>query len=61
LSLVLKPLDNFGAEVSRQKLDTGAIEAVTAAIDNHGVLVFRGPEPLTDTQQIAFTGFFGPL
>jgi alpha-ketoglutarate-dependent 2,4-dichlorophenoxyacetate dioxygenase len=65
LGISITSLDTFGAEISG--IDIGApisraeTEAIRSAIDSHGVLVFRRPEPLTDTQQIDFTGAFGPL
>ncbi len=65
MSLNLTPLDTFGAEIAgidiSQKPDAGEIDAIRAAIDIHGVLVFRNAKPLDDNQQIAFAGGFGPL
>jgi alpha-ketoglutarate-dependent 2,4-dichlorophenoxyacetate dioxygenase len=65
LSISITSLETFGAELSG--IDIGApisraeTEAIQDAIDINGVLVFRGPEPLTDDQQITFAGAFGPL
>lgn len=65
MSLDVKPLENIGAEVTgidiSRKLGPGAVDAIVAAIDIHGVLVFPNPKALTDAQQIEFTGCFGPL
>ena len=65
MSLDVKPLDKFGAEIAgidiSQKLDASVVDAIRAAIDIHGVLVFRNAAPLSDSQQIAFAGGFGPL
>jgi alpha-ketoglutarate-dependent 2,4-dichlorophenoxyacetate dioxygenase len=62
--LHLKPLSPFAAEASgidiSQALDAQAVRAIEAAMDEHGVLVFRG-QPLTQDQQIAFAKSFGPL
>lgn len=42
----------------RQSLDAGTVAAVTAAIDRHGVLVFRDQQ-IDDEQQLRFSNCFG--
>lgn len=42
----------------RQPLDDATVEAVTAAIDQHGVLVFRDQQ-IGDEDQLRFSGYFG--
>ncbi len=65
MALMLKPLAPvFAAEASGLDL-TGPISradacAINAAMNEYGVLVWRG-QPLTAQQQINFTASFGPL
>ncbi len=42
----------------RQPLDASAVEALTAEIDRHGVLVFRDQQ-IDDAQQLRFSNAFG--
>ncbi|MGV9800263.1 TauD/TfdA dioxygenase family protein [Mycobacterium sp. NPDC003449] len=63
--LPLRPLSPvLGAEVSgvdlREPLTDGLVAAITAALSEHLVLVFR-QQILTPAQQIAFMGRLGPL
>jgi len=65
MALATKPLHpQFAAEASgidlRRAPDAVTVRAVEAAMDQFGVLVFRG-QPLTEDEQIAFAGAFGPL
>ena len=63
-ALQLKPLHPFAAEASgvdiSQPLSGQDAQAIASAMDQHGVLVFRG-QPLTQSQQIEFAKSFGPL
>jgi alpha-ketoglutarate-dependent 2,4-dichlorophenoxyacetate dioxygenase len=63
-TLQLKPLGPCAAEASCidicQALDDSSVRAIEAAMDQYGVLVFRG-QPLTQDQQITFAKSFGPL
>ena len=58
----LHPL--FVAEVSgvdlRRPVEPDTLNEIVAALDRYAVLVFRD-QPLTDQQQIAFSGQLGPL
>ena len=65
MTLTLKPLhDVFAAEASGVDLTApiapATARAINAAMNEYGVLVFRG-QPLTQAQQIAFATTFGPL
>jgi alpha-ketoglutarate-dependent 2,4-dichlorophenoxyacetate dioxygenase len=54
----------FVGEVSgvdlREPLEQDTVDALSAAIDQHGVLLFRG-QSITDEQQMAFSRNFGDL
>lgn len=63
--LRLRPLhSSFAAEATgvdlRGTQPLAAVEAIERALDQHGVLVFRG-QPLTQAEQMAMTRSFGPL
>lgn len=62
--IVEKPLHPlFAAEIIGANLTAprpGEIKAIARALSRHAVLVFRG-QPVTNEQQIAFSGAFGPL
>lgn len=65
MSLQLTPLTRgFAAEATgvdiTQPLDDAQTRAIEAAMDQYGVLVFRG-QPITQAQQMAFATSFGPL
>src|SRR3954469_24607724 len=65
MTLQLRPLHSvFAAEASgidlTQPLSTAEVKQVNAAMNQYGVLVFRG-QPLTPQQQIDFAKCFGPL
>jgi alpha-ketoglutarate-dependent 2,4-dichlorophenoxyacetate dioxygenase len=65
VSLQTRPLHNvFAAEGSgidlTQPLAPADVRAINAAMNEHGVLVFRG-QPLTQDQQVQFATAFGPL
>lgn len=65
MSLLLKPLHPvFAAEASgidlTQPVSSANLHAINSAMNQYGVLVFRG-QPLTQEQQLAFAGSFGPL
>ncbi|HEX4260688.1 MAG TPA: TauD/TfdA family dioxygenase [Acetobacteraceae bacterium] len=65
MTLTVTPLTpHFAAEISgldlRRPLDPPQVEAVEAAIDRYGVLVFHDQE-IDDTQQLAFSRNFGPI
>jgi alpha-ketoglutarate-dependent 2,4-dichlorophenoxyacetate dioxygenase len=65
MSLQFRPLhSDFGAEVRgldlTQPLGPEQVASVNAAMDEHGILLFRG-QALTPDQQMAFTKQFGPL
>jgi alpha-ketoglutarate-dependent 2,4-dichlorophenoxyacetate dioxygenase len=54
----------FAAEVSGidlRKLSQADADAIVAAINQYGVLVFRNDTPLTDEEHIAFGAMLGPL
>jgi taurine dioxygenase len=55
----------LGAEITGLDLahpvDDSTLDAVTAALDRHAVLVFRDQAALTPEAQIAFSRRFGPL
>lgn len=64
-SLKLKPLQPlFAAEASgvdlSKPLDPATVRAIEEAMDRYAVLVFRD-QPLSEDEQIAFAGCFGPL
>ena len=48
-----------GVDIHDQ-VDQETFREIERALDRYAVLVFRG-QPLTDKQQIAFSGLFGPL
>ena len=48
-----------GVDIHDQ-VDQETVREIERALDRYAVLVFRG-QPLTDKQQIAFSGLFGPL
>jgi alpha-ketoglutarate-dependent 2,4-dichlorophenoxyacetate dioxygenase len=67
MAVRIKPLDagrEIGAEV--EGVDIGGelspeeVAAIELGMDRHAVLAFRG-QPLTDEQQIRFSGYFGRL
>ena len=65
MSLHLRPLHPlFAAEATgvdlREPLDAAALAGIVAALDRYAVLVLPA-QPLTDAQQIAFSGRLGPL
>lgn len=65
MALTLKPIHPvLAAEASgidlTQSISSETARAINAAMNVHGVLVFRG-QPLTQAQQIAFATSFGPL
>ena len=65
MSLKLQALHPvFAAEASgidlTQPLSSANLHAINAAMNQYGVLVWRG-QPLTQEQQLAFAGSFGPL
>jgi alpha-ketoglutarate-dependent 2,4-dichlorophenoxyacetate dioxygenase len=65
MSLHLRPLHAlFAAEATsvdlREPLDDAALAGIVAALDRYAVLVLPD-QPLTDAQQIAFSGRLGPL
>jgi alpha-ketoglutarate-dependent 2,4-dichlorophenoxyacetate dioxygenase len=65
MSLTFRPLHpDFGAEVSgldlTQPLGADQVASVDAAMNEHGILLFRG-QVLTPDEQMAFTKHFGPL
>ena len=65
MSLHLRPLHKlFAAEATgvdlREPLDAATLGEIVAALDRHAVLVLPA-QPLTDAQQIAFSGRLGPL
>ena len=65
MSLQLRPLHPvFAAEASgidlTAPLSSANRRAINAAMNQYGVLVWRG-QPLTQEQQLAFAGAFGPL
>ena len=64
-SLKTKPLHPvFAAEVSGGDLrhpSLADIDAIVAAINQYGVLVFHNDVPLTDEEHIAFGALIGPL
>ena len=65
MSLSVTPLHPvFVGEVSgidlRQPLDQASVQALEAAINRYGVLVFHD-QPITDEQQMAFSRNFGEL
>ncbi|NYE26168.1 TauD/TfdA dioxygenase family protein [Pigmentiphaga litoralis] len=65
MSLQLTPLtQGFAAEATgidiTQPLDDAQVRAIEAAMDQYGVLVFRG-QPVTQAQQMTFATSFGPL
>ncbi len=65
MPLQLEPLHpRFAAEASgvdiTQPIDDATIRAIDAAMDQYGVLVFRG-QPLDQDQQVAFASRFGTL
>lgn len=65
MSLHLRPLHKlFAAEATgvdlREPLDDAALAGIVAALDRYAVLVLPA-QPLTDDQQMAFSGRLGPL
>lgn len=53
----------FGVEIAGidvRRVDDATFSAVADALDEHSVLLFRG-QRLTDEEQVAFSGRFGPL
>ena len=64
MTLHLTPLHPFAAEASgidlSRPLGTAQVREIEAAMDRHGVLVFRD-QPLDQDQQIAYARSFGPL
>lgn len=56
---------SFGARITgidlSGPLDSGAIDAIRQASDEHGVLLFPGQKELTAEQQIAFAAQFGEV
>ncbi len=65
MSLHLRPLHAlFAAEATgvdlREPLDDAALAGIVAALDRYAVLVLPA-QPLTDDQQMAFSGRLGPL
>ena len=65
MSLSIQPLhpvfaaEATGIELTRPLTDRD-VKAINAAMNEYGVLVFRG-QPLTSDEQIAFASSFGPL
>jgi alpha-ketoglutarate-dependent 2,4-dichlorophenoxyacetate dioxygenase len=49
-----------GVTIGEIAVDGAAFQAARAALDEHSVLVFRGQD-VTDDEQVAFSGRFGPL
>ena len=64
MTLRLDPLPPFAAQASgidiSQPLSAAQVREIEQAMDQHGVLVFRG-QPLDQDQQIGFARSFGPL
>jgi alpha-ketoglutarate-dependent 2,4-dichlorophenoxyacetate dioxygenase len=64
MSLSVKPLQPFGAEVTgldlARSLRADAVAELIHLFHRHAVLVLPG-QPLSDEQQIAFSRHFGPL
>ncbi len=65
MSITVAPVTpNFVAEISgldlAQPLKPGDRDAIEDAINRYAVVVFRG-QKLSDDQQIAFSGHFGPI
>lgn len=64
MALTLRPLRPFGAEASgvdiSRPIDAALAAEIEAAMDEHAILLFRD-QPLTEEQQMAFTGWFGPI
>ena len=64
MALTIKPLHAFGAEVSgvdmARPLDPAIQAEIVAAMDRHGVCVFRNTG-LTDEGHVAFSRIFGEL
>ena len=64
MALTIKPLHSFGAEISgvdiAKPLDPAVQAEIVAAMDRHGVCVFRNTG-LTDEGHVAFSRIFGEL
>lgn len=64
MKLIVKPLDNIGAEVSGFDINATLSDDIKAELKalwyEYGVLVFRGQD-ITPASQIEFSRIFGPL